>query len=113
MYFPYVRGRQYELLSLRELVANNLISKKIVPVVEPVKLSPTLVNMMAEFIKANHPISIIRNPSVGTFLSDYQKVSTMHPNGLNLAVFDKSKFKCTSVSVYDIKTISYSYDRLK
>ena len=74
MYFPYVRGRQYELLSLRELVANNLISKKIVPVVEPVKLSPTLVNMMAEFIKANHPISIIRNPSVGTFLSDYQKV---------------------------------------
>lgn len=74
MYFPYVRGRQYELLALRELVANNLIGKNIVPVVEPVKLSPTLVNMMAEFIKANHPISIIRNPSVGTFLSDYQKV---------------------------------------
>lgn len=74
MYFPYVRGRQYELLALRELITNNLISNKIVPVVEPVKLSPTLVNMMAEFIKANHSISIIRNPSVGTFLSDYQKV---------------------------------------
>lgn len=74
MYFPYVRGRQYELLALRELVANDLISNNIIPVVEPVKLSPTLVNMMAEFIKANHPISIIRNPDVGTFLSDYQKV---------------------------------------
>lgn len=56
------------------------------------------------------------------YISDYirskkydgiEYVSTMHPNGLNLAVFDKSKFKCTSVSVYDIKTISYSYDRLK
>lgn len=74
MYFPYVRGHQYELLALRELVANNLLGKNIVPIVEPVKLSPTLVNTMAEFIKANHPISIIRNPAVGTFLSDYQKV---------------------------------------
>lgn len=74
MYFPYVRGRQYELLALRELVANNLLGKNIVPIVEPIKLSPTLVNMMEEFIKANHPISIIRNPAVGTFLSDYQKV---------------------------------------
>lgn len=62
MYFPYLRGRQYELLALRELVANNLISNKIIPIVEPVKLSPTLVNMMTEFIKASHPISIIRNP---------------------------------------------------
>ena len=74
MYFPYLRGRQYELLALRELVANNLLSNNIIPIVEPVKLSPTLVNMMAEFIKANHAISIIRNPAVGTFLSDYQKV---------------------------------------
>ncbi len=74
MYFPYLRGRQYELLALRELVANNLLSNKIIPIVEPVKLSPTLVNMMAEFIKVNHAISIIRNPAVGTFLSDYQKV---------------------------------------
>lgn len=74
MYFPYVRGRQYELLALRELVTNNLISNRIIPIVEPVKLSPTLVNMMTEFITANHPISIIRNPAVGTFISDYQKV---------------------------------------
>ena len=74
MYFPYVRGRQYELLALRELIANNLIGDKIIPVVEPVKLSSTLVNMMAEFIKAEHPIAIIRNPAVGTFLSDYQNI---------------------------------------
>ncbi len=74
MYFPYVRGRQYELLALRELVTNNLLGENIVPIVEPVKLSSTLVNMMTEFIKANHPISIIKNPAVGTFLSDYKKV---------------------------------------
>lgn len=74
MYFPYVRGRQYELLALRELAANNLLGNYVTPIVEPVKLSPTLVNLMAEYIKAKHPISIIRNPAVGTFMSDWQDV---------------------------------------
>lgn len=74
MYFPYVRGRQYELLALRELATNNLLGDFVTPIVEPVKLSPTLVNVMAEFIKAKHPISIIRNPAVGTFMSDWQDV---------------------------------------
>ncbi|WP_040550743.1 sce7725 family protein [Pyramidobacter piscolens] len=74
MYFPYVRGRQYELLALRELATNNLLGDSVTPIVEPVKLSPTLVNVMAEFIKIGHPISIIRNPAVGTFMSDWQDV---------------------------------------
>ncbi len=74
MYFPYLRGRQYELLALRELVANQLLSDKVIPVVEPVKLSPTIVNVMAEFISEQHPIAIIRNPLVGTFISDWMDV---------------------------------------
>lgn len=41
MYFPYLRGRQYELLALRELVSRGLISNKVIPIVEPVKLSTT------------------------------------------------------------------------
>ena len=51
MYFPYVRGRQYEMLALRELVTQGLLSSKILPVVEPVKLSSTLLSTMAEFVK--------------------------------------------------------------
>ncbi len=39
MYFPYFRGRQYELLALKELAAKSLISSFVVPVIEPVKLS--------------------------------------------------------------------------
>lgn len=71
MYFPYVRGRQYELLALRELIIHNILGTGIVPVVEPVRLSPTLVNVMADFISAAHPIAIIRNPVAGTFDSDW------------------------------------------
>ena len=42
MYFPYLRGRQFELIALRELVEHQLIGKHIYPVIEPVKLSSTL-----------------------------------------------------------------------
>lgn len=71
MYLPYVRGRQYELLALRELVTNGLLGSHVTPIIEPVKLSPTLVNVMAEFIQAQKPVAIIRNPAVGTFMSDW------------------------------------------
>ena len=74
MYFPYVRGRQYELIALRELAGYGLMGDHVIPIVEPVKLSPTLVNLMAEFIRLQHPIAIIRNPAVGTFLSDWHDV---------------------------------------
>lgn len=51
MYFPYVRGRQYELLALRELIENDILSSKIIPVIEPVKLSPTLLKTIEAFVK--------------------------------------------------------------
>ena len=70
MYFPYVRGRQYELLALRELVTRHLLSPYILPVVEPVKLSSTLSKTMEEFAKKNKQIGIVCNPAVGSFSRD-------------------------------------------
>ncbi len=55
------------------------------------------------------------------YISDYirskgfdgiEYISTMRKRGVNLAVFDKSKLKCTKVSVYDITSISYDYDEI-
>ena len=37
MYFPYLRGRQFELIALRELLENDLIGDKIIPIIEPIK----------------------------------------------------------------------------
>ena len=50
MYFPYLRGKQEELLALQELLNNERLSKKIVPVIEPVKLSSTFINTLQLFI---------------------------------------------------------------
>ena len=70
MYFPYVRGRQYELLALRELVSKDLLSSNILPVIEPVKLSSTLSKTMEEFTKKQKKLGIICNPAVGSFTND-------------------------------------------
>ena len=39
-------------------------------------------------------------------------ISTMCRNGSNLAVFDPTLFKCTGTNVYDVRSISYTYDQV-
>ena len=70
MYFPYVRGRQYELLALKELVMTERLSEHITPILEPVKLSSTLSKTMEEFVKRNRNLCVVCNPAVGSFNSD-------------------------------------------
>lgn len=74
MYFPYVRGRQYELLALRELVASDLLSPFILPIVEPVKLSSTLSKTMEEFVSKKRNVGIVCNPAVGSFNADMRDI---------------------------------------
>ena len=70
MYFPYLRGRQFELIALRELVEKDVLSKKIMPIIEPVKLSSTLVKTIETYGKNGRQLAIITNPTVGSFISD-------------------------------------------
>lgn len=67
MYFPYFRGRQYELIALRELLDNSNYSQNIIPIIEPVKASPTLFNTIEAYVKHNRKLIIIVNPQVGSF----------------------------------------------
>lgn len=70
MYFPYLRGRQFELIALRELVEKDVLSGRIVPIIEPVKLSSTLVKTIETYGANDKPLAIITNPKVGSFKSD-------------------------------------------
>ena len=66
MYFPYFRGRQYELLALKELANRGLIGTNVIPVVEPIKTpTSTFINATESFDKAQLLISLIFNPTVG------------------------------------------------
>lgn len=70
MYFPYLRGRQFELIALRELVERGVLSSKIIPIIEPVKLSSTLVKTIETYGENSKQLAIITNPKVGSFSSD-------------------------------------------
>jgi len=65
MYFPFFRGRQYELLALKELAQKRLISNSVIPVVEPVKASPTFNGTIKAYNEKCLPIALILNPNVG------------------------------------------------
>lgn len=66
MYFPYLRGKQYELLALKELAPLLGGSGRIVPVIEPVK-SPDggLERCLGELWANDVEPVIVVNPSVG------------------------------------------------
>ncbi|TCS75021.1 hypothetical protein EDD59_13214 [Muricomes intestini] len=70
MYFPYLRGRQFELIALRELVEKNVLSDRIIPIIEPVKLSSTLIKTIDAYGENKRPLALITNPRVGSFSSD-------------------------------------------
>ena len=75
MYFPILRGRQFELLALRECINQNILSDQVIPVLEPVKVSTTFVKTVDTFCRAGKPIAIIRNSQVGSWLKDWNKES--------------------------------------
>lgn len=67
MYYPYLRGKQFDLLALKESVNRGLLSKRIEPIIEPVRDSATLKGVVELFQKKKHPLTIIDNPQVGQF----------------------------------------------
>lgn len=69
MYFPYLRGRQFEMIALRELLENNLIGDKVIPIIEPVKPTPALAKTLKLYTEKKHKHALIMNPEVGEFIS--------------------------------------------
>ena len=70
MYLPILRGRQFELIALRECVRQDLIGDRVLPIIEPVKLNPNLVKSMEQIAGCDYSIAVVRNPIVGTFDKD-------------------------------------------
>lgn len=76
MYFPYLRGRQYELIAIRELVQKEKLSSYVIPIIEPVKLSSTLSNTIGICEEKNNSIAFVVNPQVGSLYADARKDKT-------------------------------------
>lgn len=77
MYFPYLRGRQFELLAVRELVNNSLIGEHVFPIIEPVHLTSTLVKTLEICKSKGYRIGVVMNPQVGNFTNDLKDSSNL------------------------------------
>lgn len=67
MYHPYLRGKQYELILLREN-AKLIKNASMVPIIEPVKKNLTALNKAIDELKKEYvPFILIINPSYGDF----------------------------------------------
>ncbi|MGH4038362.1 MAG: sce7725 family protein [Sphaerochaeta sp.] len=72
MYFPYIRGRLYDLLALQIILQKIELNDNLIPIIEPVRLTSTLINTMRTYTKRNHKLCIICNPEVGTFKEELE-----------------------------------------
>ena len=91
MYFPYFRGRQNELLCLRELLQENRLYENVIPIIEPVRFNSTFLTTVQKFIEANRKIVIIRNPKVGSFKKDLDSFQKNITDEADIAKQEKLK----------------------
>jgi hypothetical protein len=71
MYYPFLRARQFELISLRELAIEGATQGFIIPILEPVKLTFNNLNLAYNvFVERNQNVYLIVNPSVGELIGD-------------------------------------------
>lgn len=68
MYFPYLRGKQFELLALRELANEIKGDFKFTPIIEPVKITLTGLTTAINSMLENHlKFALVLNPYEGDF----------------------------------------------
>src|SRR5690554_2163564 len=66
MYYPILRARQFELITIRELAKEGILKDYILPILEPVKESHNNLNLaLREFQNSNQNAYLIVNPKFG------------------------------------------------
>ena len=75
MYLPFLRGKQFELLALRELTALTIIGTKISPIIEPVKKDTKSVETAIKALSIfGVNVLLVVNPEQGELKKNYEPV---------------------------------------
>lgn len=73
MYYPFLRARQFELITIRELAAETAIQGHVIPVLEPVKQAFSGLNLANTALISNRQSAfLILNPLVGEIKGDQE-----------------------------------------
>lgn len=83
MYYPFLRARQFELITLRELAIEGATQGFVIPILEPVKSIFNNLNLAYRvFEEKKQKIYFVVNPSVGELIGDSNHYLE-YLNGLN------------------------------
>ncbi|WP_113653426.1 sce7725 family protein [Pedobacter namyangjuensis] len=75
MYLPYLRGKQFELLALRELTALPLDPNKISPIIEPLKKELKSIETAIRALSAQKiQVQLVVNPEHGDLKKNYKPI---------------------------------------
>ena len=88
MYLPFLRGKQFELLALRELTTLPLVATKVTPIIEPVKKDLKSVETAIRTLSTyGINVLLIVNPEQGDLKKDYvlieQSIDRLRKSGLD------------------------------
>jgi len=76
MYYPYLRGKQYELIMIRENAAR-MAASNVTPIIEPVKANLAgLKRAIDKLTDNNTRFVLIANPQYGDFEYDPSAINT-------------------------------------
>jgi len=73
-YFPYFRGRQYDLQALKAVAQQHLLPANIIPIIEPVRDIAALPKTIAAFVAHDQPLVVIANSTVSDYALTQQKL---------------------------------------
>jgi len=88
MYFPYLRGKQFEMIALRELSYLPVDPTLIHPILEPVKnINNTFLTSLTSCLTGSVNLNIILNPKVGYYSTNSNGNLIIHCNNhINLGM---------------------------
>ena len=75
-YYPFLRGKQNELLALRNLASSIAKNGRVIPIIEPVNANPTTRISIDRFIEESMPFMFICNPIHGKFKDNAKGLRT-------------------------------------
>jgi hypothetical protein len=113
MYFPYLRGKQFDLIAIRELSEQISESGVIHPIIEPVReSSSTLRITIEELIESRVPFTLIINPEVGDLDSDHDEiVDNINSQGDENPHLNVGILLDTNTNLYHIDTLLNQIER--
>ncbi|KRL93489.1 sce7725 family protein [Levilactobacillus hammesii] len=79
IYFPYFRGRQYDLQALKAIAQQQILPANIIPIIEPVRDIRGLPQTVAAFVDHAQPVVVIANPTVSDYALTQQKLYDWRP----------------------------------